>query len=85
MIQSKFPLTVKINSPEKVIWEGVAESISSINTQGPFDILPFHANFITIIENKSIKIKTDKGIKEYSFPHAVVYSHNNQVFIYVNI
>lgn len=79
-------LSVKINSPDKVIWEGEASVVSSINSKGPFDILPLHANFITIVENKPIKIKTieDKLI-DFTFPHAVLYIHGNKVLIYTNI
>jgi F0F1-type ATP synthase epsilon subunit len=78
-------LKVKINSPENIIWQGEAKWVSSINTNGPFDILPFHANFITVVENKTIKINTGEKIEEYKYPRAVIYTHKNQVWIYVNI
>jgi len=78
-------LSVKINSPDKIIWEGKAEYVSSVNSQGPFDILPFHANFITIIENKPIKIKSGPSLQQYTFPRAVIYAHKNSVLIYTNI
>jgi F0F1-type ATP synthase epsilon subunit len=78
-------LDVKINSPEKIIWEGNADWVSSVNLSGPFDILPFHANFITIIENQSIKIRSEGKITEYSYSRAVLYTHSNKVSIYINI
>jgi len=78
-------LHVRINSPEKIIWEGQAESVSSTNSHGPFDILQLHANFITIIENKLIIIKTSKESHEFTFPKAVMYTHKNEVLIYTNI
>ena len=78
-------LTVRINSPEKLIWEGKAEAISSENFQGKFDILPQHANFITMIENKPIKITTPTEVFDYNFPNAVIYIHNNLVMVYTNI
>ena len=78
-------LQVRINSPEKLLWEGEAEWVSSVNVRGPFDILPLHANFISIIHDKSIKIKTDAGIKEYSFANSVIYANKNRVLIYTNI
>lgn len=78
-------LHVRINSPQELLWEGEAEWVSSENSQGPFDILPFHANFISIIENKAIKIKTRQRAIEYTFPHSVIYAHSNKVFIYTNI
>jgi F-type H+-transporting ATPase subunit epsilon len=78
-------LRVKITSPQKVIWEGQADSVSSENTNGPFDILPMHANFITIIENKPIKVSVSGKIEEYSYPRSVLFTQNNTVLIYTNI
>lgn len=78
-------LSVYINSPDKLIWEGKANWVSSENSQGPFDILPLHANFITIIENKPIRIKTAEKILNYKFTHSIIYNHNNKIFIYTGI
>lgn len=78
-------LRVKITSPQKIIWEGKADWVSSENSAGKFDILPMHANFITIIENKPIKVKTETGIVDYSYPRSVLFTQNNTVLIYTNI
>jgi F-type H+-transporting ATPase subunit epsilon len=78
-------LQVRINSPEKVIWEGQADSVSSVNRDGPFDILPFHANFLTIIEKKPIKIQSEGKTEEYTFENSVIYAHKNSVYIYAKI
>jgi F0F1-type ATP synthase epsilon subunit len=78
---------VRINSPEKLIWEGEAEWVSSENDAGPFDILPLHSNFITFLEKRKIKIKngTSGNVDEYDFDHSVMYAHSNTVYIYTNI
>lgn len=79
-------LHVRVNSPEKIIWEGDAEWVSSVNRSGPFDILPFHSNFISIIEKQPVKVKLPSGeVKEFSFDHSVIYAHANQVYVYTNI
>jgi len=78
-------LKVRINSPEKVIWEGEAASVSSVNTDGPFDILPMHANFITILEKREIIVRSPSGEKKYTFDASVIYTHSNNVYIYTNI
>ena len=75
-------ITIAINSSDKLIWEGKAVSLSSINSSGPFDILPMHANFITIVENSPIKINTGLNIEEYTFPNAIIYATKNRVLIY---
>ena len=75
-------LTVEISSPDKQIWQGTAESVSSENSTGVFDILPFHANFITIIEDKPIKIKTLDKTEEFKFANSILYVSRNKVLIY---
>ena len=76
-------LKVNVSSSEKIIWEGQAESVSSINSQGPFDILPYHAGFVTLIENDPIVIRP-KGEKPLKFElkRSVLYVHNDVVSIY---
>ena len=75
-------LFVEIASPEKQIWEGNALSVSSVNSAGPFDILPMHANFITIVENQSININTGAKTEKFLFPNAIIYASRNKVIIY---
>lgn len=78
-------LTVRINSPEKLIWEGEAEYVSSKNAHGTFDILPMHANFISVVEKEAIHVKTKDTVMDYTFPHSVIYAHKNKVYIYTNM
>jgi F0F1-type ATP synthase epsilon subunit len=75
-------LTITINSPSDVIWQGKALAISSKNHKGTFDILPQHANFITIIKNHPITIHLGAGTKEFTFPQCVLYNHDNYVSIF---
>ena len=57
---SKNTLTVKIISPTQTIYDGEAYSISSVNSLGKFDILPFHANFITLVQKSPIVLRIEK-------------------------
>ena len=79
-------LHLKISTPFQIVYEGEIQSISSINTAGKFDILPEHANFITLIDNKPVIVRSiDKEQKEFNFPLAILYVHGNRVNIYTNI
>ena len=79
-------LDVKIISPRRVIFSGKAYSVSSKNSAGNFDVLPYHANFVSFIENYPIKIhKADGSFQEFSFPFAIVYNTDNKVAIYTEI
>lgn len=52
---------VKIYSPYKVYFDGEAKSISAESATGPFDILPKHHNFITLLEPCDAVVRTAKG------------------------
>lgn len=61
-------LKVKILSPTQTIYDGEALSVSSTNSTGKFDILPFHANFITLIQKSSIILRVKKkGTEDKGF------------------
>jgi F0F1-type ATP synthase epsilon subunit len=76
---------VRISRATEVVWEGEARSLSSKNTQGPFDVLPLHENFITLIKKEPIIVHEATGKTEtYQFDQSVVYVTNNQVKIYAD-
>lgn len=79
-------IEVRIISPKGVVLEEKALAVSSKNSAGKFDILPEHANFITLVENSPINIrKIDDQIAIFNFPLAIVYNANNKVNIYTDI
>lgn len=81
----KEKLKVIINSPNKLIWDGVATSVSSKNSSGPFDILPEHANFITMIQNEPIVVKFLDKEYVFTYKNAVLSVYNGVVTIYTEI
>ena len=83
--ESADDFAVKILTPESLVWEGRAESLSSINSAGPFDILPQHANMITIIEKSPIEITSTGGNRKFTFEKAIISVKHGDVTIYANI
>lgn len=78
-------LSVTVVSPEGAIFQGKAVAVSSWNDKGKFDILPQHANFITLIREKAIlRLDSSKG-KEVEFKQGILYCNNNQVEIFLGI
>lgn len=76
-------LQVKVMTPSKFLYYGQALSVSSKNSAGNFDILPEHANFITLVEDQTIKIKkVDKQDLIFNFHQAIILNTNNQVSVY---
>lgn len=59
-------LSVSVASSSKKYFEGKARSVSSVNSVGPFDVLPKHENFISLI-NKKVTIFDQSG-KKLEFP-----------------
>ena len=83
-------LHVRIISPQQLILETDATSVSSKNAQGKFDVLPLHANFITMIEGNPIIVRPlspVNGQKElkFEFPFSIILNTNNTVNIYTYV
>lgn len=76
-------LHVRVSSAMEEVWEGEALAVSSSNSSGPFDILPMHANFITLVSGETITIQLDrKNKREFKFTQAVIFVLNNTVKIF---
>ena len=79
-------LNVLVTSSREVIWEGLAKSVSSTNIEGPFDILPFHATFVTIIENNEVRVLDTENVSHrFTFDRCVIYNRVNKVSVYSQI
>jgi len=53
-------MRVKIYAPFKVYFDGEAKSMTAVNRVGPFDILPQHHNFISLLEPSDVVVRTDE-------------------------
>ncbi len=73
----------RISQGTHVLWEGEATSISSVNSDGPFDVLAQHANLITLIKDVPLIITLPNGNSTtYTFKQAVLYVTENRANIY---
>ena len=76
---------VKIQTPNSIVWEGEADIVSSINSSGAFDVLPDHANMITIVEKTPIQITSQGGNRNFTFEKAIISLQDNNLHVYANI
>jgi F0F1-type ATP synthase epsilon subunit len=78
-------LSVKVQTPRSIIFEGKAQAVASEDTRGPFSIIPQHANFLAIISKSPIMIIKSDGSK-LSIPvnQAIVHNFQDNVSIYVD-
>lgn len=78
-------LKVHISDPENVHFEGEAVAFSAINQVGPFDVLPTHENFISMVKDKVV-VHISKGEKkEIPIQSGVVKVRENQVFVLLGV
>ena len=72
-------------SPDAVVWQGTASSLSSTNSEGAFDIMPDHARFMTIIDKTPIVIHKEDGTDSpFTFDTALLFFHDNVAKIYIH-
>ncbi len=78
-------LIVQIKSPDQVYFEGEVDALTSTNEKGTFDVLPLHANFISIIKHTIILYKGPSKIREMPIDSAVLKVVNNTITIFLGI
>lgn len=76
---------VRVHAPYKVYYDDEAESISAENDTGPFDILPNHHNFMTLLNQCDIIVR-NKG-KEEIVPinHGVMHVKADKVIVFLDV
>jgi F0F1-type ATP synthase epsilon subunit len=85
MIQELPLLQVVVHDEKGVLFSGMAKALSSVNDQGPFDILQEHTNFITLIKDKvEIVTETDQ-VKSYPVDGGILHCFTSKVEIYLGV
>lgn len=78
-------LKVEVMNPVKILYEGDATSVSSINEKGPFDILYNHAPFVSKIKEQ-VRVQVNKEkILVFQLERGVIRCEGNEVKVYVGI
>ena len=70
---------------QKKVFEGEVRSVSGSNKTGPFDILPLHENFITIVSG-NLRIKKADGLMEnIAVTNGVLKARENKVEVFIGV
>ena len=78
-------LSVVARAPFHIYYEGPAISLSAENRVGPFDILPGHADFFSMLKPCDIVIETaDQEIK-FAIYSGMITVRSDQVMLFVNM
>lgn len=76
---------VKVAAPFKIYFDEPAYSISAENHTGPFDILPRHHNFMTLVSACEMKIVAPTGDKTIRINRAVMHVKADRVTVFLDV
>jgi F0F1-type ATP synthase epsilon subunit len=78
-------LTVSIKNKERTLYSGKAGSLTSLNDRGEFDILPMHANFISLIKSYILLNKGTKDEQKFIISKGVLKVKEDKVEVLLGI
>ena len=76
---------VKVYAPFKVYFDGTASSISALNDTGPFDILPKHHNFMTLLSAGDIIVRSDGGEETIKITRGIMHVKADDVVVFLDV
>lgn len=77
---------VRVYSPYREYYDGQAFSISAENATGPFDILPRHHNFISLLTPCDIVIRTvNKGDRRIRIAGGLMHVKADQTIVFLDV
>jgi len=85
VVPSNETLKVTVRDRRKIMFDGNVWSLSSINSVGEFDVLPEHANFVSLIKDKVIINKDSPNEKVFTIDSGLVSVDETGVNVYVGI
>lgn len=79
-------ITIRVVSPRGELIKKEVRSVTSKNSAGKFDVLPQHANFVTLIENEPIYIIDQEGKQtKLEFKLAIMHCYSNRINVFTDI
>ncbi len=78
-------MRIKVYSPYQVYFDEQGTSISAINDTGPFDILPKHHRFLTLLNPCELMIMTEKGEEKIKISRGIMYVKEDRVTVFLDV
>jgi hypothetical protein len=76
---------VKVYSPFRVYFDETAYSVSAENGTGPFDVLPGHKNFLSLLKPGILTVRNRRGTEEIEIERGVLHVFENQVTVFLDV
>src|SRR3990167_1365449 len=84
-LEEKNTIYVIIRNRDKILIQEHCKTFTSTNEKGRFDILPEHANFISVINSFIILHKMDMTSSEIKINQGVMEVKNNIVYVFLDV
>jgi hypothetical protein len=79
-------MDVKVYSPFRDYYEGAIFSLSAENATGPFDILPKHHNFISLLIPCDMVLRTvNKGEQKIRISGGIMHVKADKVIVFLDV
>jgi F0F1-type ATP synthase epsilon subunit len=85
LMRDVHPMRVKVFSPFEIMYEGPARALSAHNALGPFDVLPDHTNFMTLLIGGELQVMTEVDTRKFTIEHGILKVAGNLVTVFANI
>ena len=82
---SEEKIKVKVRNRTRVLFDDYVKAVTSKNDTGVFDILPTHANFISLISTPLILRKLDGQKQEIKFTNGILKVKDNSIHCYIDL
>lgn len=85
-IEDETRLYIKVYSAYQTYYDGFAASISAANDTGPFDILPKHHNFMTLVNEGEVVIRPINGQESrLRIARGIMHVRKNKVTLFLDV
>lgn len=82
----KVSMRVLVHSPFRDYFDGPAFSITAANATGPFDILPRHHNFISLLTPCEVIVRTvGNGEQKIQISGGIMHVKADQVVVFLDV
>lgn len=82
----KLSMHVRVYSPFKEYYDGPAFSITAENATGPFDVLPKHHNFISLLLPCDLVLRTvSKGDQKIRISGGIMHVKADEAIVFLDI
>lgn len=81
----EYLLPLVVRDRTGVLFEGEVDAVSSVNDKGPFDVLPLHTNFISIITGAVELRHKGQMIKRIPLEQGVLAVREGRAEVYLGI